>query len=189
MEQVLFIFFSVVIGLTLYSLWSFGYFTRIHFQTCKTEPMVLVYEKFIGSTQKVVPVLDELCFNLLDKDSIDTFRNVGIYYDKPHVLTFRKCRTVVGCLLEKEDLKHLEQLKGRYNVIELPAQECYTASYPFCGPLSISVAVLRVYPKIKKVLQKKYQQEAPVLEVYDDEKGLINYYAGNALDLPPFDAL
>lgn len=189
MGQVLFIFFSVVVGLTLYSLWSLGYFARVTFTACTVEPMVLVYRKNVGSTQRMGDLIEDLSFDLLDKDSIDTFRNFGIYYDKPNSLSFRKCRYIVGCLLEKDDFRHLDTLKERYNVVELPSQECLTASYPLRGPLSISVAVLRVYPKIKKILQRKSLKETPVVEIYDDEGGTIQYFTGTDLELPRFDAL
>lgn len=189
MGDVLVIFFSVVVGLTLYSLWSFGYFAKVTFQKCNTEPMIFVYEKFIGPSQNVIKVIDDLYFDLLDKASVDTFKNIGVYYDTPHAISMQKCRSVVGCLLEKDDYKLLDDLKEKYKVVEIPSAECVTASYPFRSPLSISVAILRVYPKMKRFLKQESIGETPVVEVYDDEGGVINYYAGKGLNLPSFDAL
>lgn len=151
--------------------------------------MVFVYKKFVGPSQEIIKRIDDLYFDLLDQDSIDTFKNIGVYYDKPNSITSRKCRSLIGCVLEKEDYRHVDALKEKYNVIELPSHECLTATYPYRGPLSISVAVLRVYPKIKKFLRLQSLTDVPVMEVYDDEQGVISYYTGHELPLPSFDAL
>ena len=170
MSIVIILIVTVIVFLQYY-----GAFSKINITGGEKGQYQLVYAKFTGHYKDTGPVMDKIYFDLLNIDSVETYKGFGIYYDNPKEIEAFKCRSIVGCILEKKDLDKIEDLKTKYNIIEIPESESICAEFPYKGKISILVGIFKFYPSLKKYLSNKGLKPGPVMEIYDTPNEKINY--------------
>jgi len=165
----------ILIGLVLILAGYFGAFKKT---------LWLVYEKFTGSYQNTGPVMDELYYRLLNDDSIETFKGFGIYYDNPREVKPDECRSIVGSILEENDYTRIDELKNKYNVMEIAESKGLSTQFPYKGKLSIMMGIMKVYPEINKKIESLGIESKPIMEIYNIPEKMIHYYMALEPEFP-----
>uniref|UniRef100_A0A8D0FZH1 Testis expressed 264, ER-phagy receptor n=1 Tax=Sphenodon punctatus TaxID=8508 RepID=A0A8D0FZH1_SPHPU len=98
--------------------------------------------------------------------------SIGVYYDNPHTVPPEKCRYIVGSILsEGEERPSEEQIrlfhKFGFKIFSFPApSHVVMATFPYTTPLSIHLAVNRVYPCLDSYIKERKLCAHPRLEIY-----------------------
>ncbi|ULQ58893.1 GyrI-like domain-containing protein [Brucepastera parasyntrophica] len=152
----------------------FGGFAKITIRTLNQGGEILVYENVTGPYSQSAKVSDRIYYDLLDNDGIETTKGFGIYYDNPKNTAQDKLRSEVGCIIENADNTVTEKLREKYQVKQLPVENCAVAEFPLRGSFSIMMGIMRVYPAIEKYMREHKYNDGPVMEIYDvPEKKII----------------
>ncbi len=137
---------------------------------------MLVYQEVKGEYRNTAKVMDDIYYDLLNNEKIETFKGFGIYYDNPKETETTDLRSDAGCILEHEDAEKAEALKGRYNVKQYPEKKYITASFPYKSKMSVMMSIMKVYPALNKYCKEKgYDTNTPVMEIYDIPNKKIYY--------------
>lgn len=171
----------VVIVIIMAYLIYLGLFTSVRFSKKNIGPYYLVCEKYIGDYSNTGEVMDRI-YNDLKKDNVDAERGFGLYYDNPREVEESKLRSIVGCVLERDYINRIDELRKKYRIEEFPQNQCLTTSFPYKGTLSIYMGIIKVYPKLSEEIEKGGYKMVPVMEMYDSNQGKIDYIAGVGLD-------
>lgn len=136
---------------------------------------LLVYKEITGDYKQSKAVMDSLYAALLS-DGIKTTKGFGIYYDNPKKVETGKLRSEAGCIIEAADRDKMSELADKYTTKVLPKEEYITTEFPFKGGLSVFVSIMKVYPALNKyVKENAYQEDTPVMEIYDIPNKKIQY--------------
>ncbi|MFC1745109.1 hypothetical protein ACFL35_14035 [Candidatus Riflebacteria bacterium] len=155
----------------------FGLFTTIKVAEKDVGPYHLVYYFHEGNYRKSGEIMDRIYHKLIGEDSIKTELGFGIYYDNPKNVPVEKCRSLVGCILKKDDAYKMKLLARKYCVAEIPASRSYIVEFPFRGFPSIILGIIKAYPVLDESL-KQAKKECPArMEIYDSNAGKIFYLA------------
>jgi hypothetical protein len=77
-------------------------------------------------------------------------------------------------------LKDVDSLK----VFRFEKRECLLARFPFKGPGSILVGMLKAYPALEEYMNVNKVKPKPVMELYDGVNNQIEYRLVEDLELP-----
>ena len=176
MIKVIIAIIIILIGLVLILAGYFGAFTRVLVKEESKKTFWLVYEKFTGPYQNTGPVMDELYYRLLNDDSIETFKGFGIYYDNPREVKPDECRSIVGNILEEKDYDRIDELKNKYNIMEITESKGLSSQFPYRGKLSIMMGIMKVYPEINKTIDSLGIKSKPIMEIYNIPEKMIHYF-------------
>ncbi len=166
-----------------------GLFIGPKFTEEKRGPYYMVCEKHIGDYSKTAKVMDRIYFSLLNNEKIISTRGFGLYYDNPSEVDKKNLRSIVGCLLDGQYKDRIDQLKKKYRIEEFPASWCLATAFPYRSELSILMGVIKVYPKLNRIMEKKEYPQVPIMEIYDPNNGRIDYIAGINIDKKYYDDL
>lgn len=183
MKKVL-IAIGIIIALFVIALAYYGAFTSVVVYEKKMGPFQLVYEKHVGNYKEVGEVIYKV-YQSLKKDSIETTRGFGLYYDNPKQVENTKLRSVVGCILD--DKSKAGVLKN-YNIKEYPVSNCVVAEFPNKGTMSIIVGIFKAYPALGKYMNEKNYMGGPIMEIYDGVNKKIYYLCSVDLDMKVYDS-
>lgn len=177
--KIFLIVLALVLALIIGGMAYFGAFAKVAV-TEKTMPaMTIVYAKHTGDYGKIKPVMDSVYFSLLKKEKIAASRGFGLYYDNPRDVVKEKLRSLGGCILEAQDEQKADSLRLKgYKVAVLAQTKALYAQFPFKGPLSIIVGVIKVYPAMIKYQSGNKITPCPVMEIYNITKKKIEYVMG-----------
>lgn len=164
----------VVIMLLVY-LSRHGLFSQIKIEEKNVGPYLLVYKEHIGDYKNTALVMDEIYYDLKDNYSIVTTKGFGIYYDNPKEVAKEKLRSIAGSIVEGSSLQDLGIISSKYTVKEYPASKSVVAEFPYTGKISIMLGVFKVYPKLNIYIDKKKYAPVPIMEIYDQPNGKIEY--------------
>jgi hypothetical protein len=179
---------GVFIILIAASLSYYGVFTRISIAEKEMGGFWMLYEKHVGDYREVGQVMDKMYARLLGEDAIDTSRGFGLYYDDPKKVKKENLRSVVGCILEKQDENKIGYLKKNYRIKYYPASKSVVAEFPFKGTLSIFIGIFKVYPRLAEHITQHNYPPGPIMEIYDTPNEKIFYVASIAMDAEIFDS-
>ncbi|MDD5224930.1 MAG: GyrI-like domain-containing protein [bacterium] len=179
------VLFVILISVLTY----YGMFAKVTISEQETGPYWLVYEKYIGDYKNVGPVMTKLSEELKKKESIETSRGFGLYYDNPQEVAKDKLRSLVGCILEEKDTSKIQGLQAKYNIKSYPVSKSVVASFPYRGHPSIFVGIFKVYPKFFSYLKDHNFTPVPLMELYDLPNKKIIYIGSVNLPKPFFDSL
>ncbi|MCK5153599.1 MAG: GyrI-like domain-containing protein [Spirochaetales bacterium] len=174
----------ILIGLVLILAGYFGAFTRVSVKEESKKTLWLIYEKFTGPYQNTGPVMDELYYRLLNNDSIETFNGFGIYYDNPREVDANKCRSIVGSILEENDYNRIDELKNKYNIMEITESKGLSSQFPYRGKLSIMMGIMKVYPEINRKIESLGIKQKPIMEIYNIPEKKIYYFMAMDPEFP-----
>lgn len=164
----------LVVALIVYG--YYGGFKKIEFTVSEQGGEILIYEDLTGDYRQSPVVMDKVYYSLLNNENIETYRGFGIYYDNPQKVEKSKLRSEVGCILEAKDSSKVEQLKNRYKVKSFPRKAYIVTEFPFNGPVSVFIGVVKVYPAMNDYLkQHGYSEQGAVMEIYDTPNNKIVY--------------
>ncbi len=149
-----------------------GFFSNAEVSETEMGPLVVVYEDHKGPYKGTAKVMDRIYYSLLE-DGIETFRGIGIYYDKPGETAEEDLRSKAGCVVESSDTTALAALKPGYQIMTLPRTRYVTASIPFRGPLSVFAGIVKVYPAIGRYMEEQGYPPVPAIEIYDHNERIV----------------
>jgi len=164
------VIFSVIIAfiflIIIYA--YYGGFKKVNFQPAIQGGEILVYEEVLGDYAQSGAVMDRVYNSLLKREKIETFKGFGIYYDNPKEVEKSKLRSMVGCILEKNDSAKLNGLKKNYKIKSCRKGTYITAEFPFKGKMSVMIGILKVYPAMNKYIKvNRLSEKGAVMEIYD----------------------
>ncbi len=186
MKSVILIALVITVIIIIGSLAFFGAFTGVKVEKGDIDEMWIVYDTFLGPYEKSAPISDKIYYDLLNNDSCETFKGFGIYFDNPEKVGREKCRSVVGCILEKKDWTRIEELKKKYKITKIPASSAVKTEFPFKGKLSIIFGIFKVYPALDKYMKTNKIEESPIMEIYDVPAQKIYYMAAPEIPFKEF---
>ena len=160
----------------------YGLFTKTTIVEKEMGGFWLLYEKHIGDYKGVGQVMDKIYSRLLGEDAIETSRGFGLYYDDPKKVKKENLRSVVGCILDKQDENRIDYLKKNYQIKYYPASKSVVAEFPFKGKLSIFIGIFKVYPKLAEYIKQLNYTPGPIMEIYDTPNEKIFYVASFTMD-------
>ena len=174
----------VVLGIValLAYLSRYGLFSSVRITEKNTGPYLLVYKKHIGDYKNVGPVMDNLYYDLQDNHGITTTKGFGLYYDKPQDVAKEELRSIVGCIIEGNSIEDLNEISSKYGVKEYPISKSVVAEFPYKGQMSIILGIFKVYPKLSAYIMAHKYAATPIMELYDQPNGKIEYIA--SVELP-----
>ncbi len=180
------ILFIVIVTILLIAGYH-GAFHKVVVTYGNTNTMWLAYDKFIGPYQKTGPVSDKIYYDLLKKDSVETYKGFGIYYDNPKEINPEECRSVIGCIMEEKDYSKIEDLKSKYNIVKIEGSKAIISQFPYNGKLSIIFGILKAHKVIEKFRNEKGIDTSPLMEIYNVPKKKIEYIAAPKVAFKDFD--
>jgi DNA gyrase inhibitor GyrI len=158
-----------------------GLFASVKISEKNVGPYLLVYKKHVGPYKNVGPVMDEVYNGLKDDFGIETTKGFGLYYDNPQEVEADKLRSIVGCIVEGKTVEDLAAVGEKFVVGEYPASQSVVAEFPYKGKMSIIIGVFKVYPKLMAYSDEKSYTPTPMMEVYDQPNGTIEYISSGEL--------
>jgi effector-binding domain-containing protein len=179
---------GVLIILIVVTLSYYGLFSGISIAEKEMGGFWLLYEKHIGDYKEVGQVMDKMYARLLGEDAIEATRGFGLYYDDPKKVKKENLRSVVGCILDKQDENRIDYLKKNYKIKYYPASKSVVAEFPFKGTLSIFLGIFKVYPRLAEYITQHNYPPGPIMEIYDTPNETIFYVASIAMDAGIFDS-
>jgi hypothetical protein len=177
----------VIITIAFLTLAYYGLFAKVTIVEQEVGDFWLLYEKHVGDYKDVGPVIDRIYSKLLGEDGITPSRGFGLYYDDPKKVEKKNLRSIVGCILDKQDESKIDYLKTNYQIKNFPSSKSVIVIFPYKGLPSIFLGVLKVYPKLSEYLAHKKYSPVPVMEIYDRPNEKIVYVASVNLDARVFD--
>jgi len=179
---------GVLIILIVVTLSYYGLFTRVSIAEKDMGGFWLLYEQHVGAYKEVGPVMDKIYSRLLGEDAIEASRGFGLYYDDPKKVKKENLRSVVGCILDKQDENRIDYLKKNYKIKYYPASKSVVAEFPFKGTLSIFLGIFKVYPQLAEYITQHNYPPGPIMEIYDTPNEKIFYVASITMDTGIFDS-
>ena len=164
----------ILIAVVVVGLIYFGILGEIAIKEQEAGPFKVVYETHIGDYSKVRIIQDEIYYSLIE-DGITTTKGFGIYYDNPKVVEKEMLRSEGGVIIEEVDYSKIYELKGKYNLKDIPKTKSVVATFPYRNKFSIILGVFKVYPKLNNYITEKGYQPTPAMEIYDKENKKIIY--------------
>jgi len=165
----------------------YGLFAKVKIVEKEIGDFWLIYQKHVGDYKEVGQVMDKIYSSLLKEDSIKATRGFGLYYDDPKKVRRENLRSIVGCILAKQDEDNIEDLKKKYKIKKYPASKSIVAEFPFKGKASIFIGIFKVYPKLTEYIEQQDYSQGPIMEIYDTPNKRISYVASVNMDTKIFD--
>lgn len=166
----IFILIAGIVG----GLFYFGILQEIQIHEQEAGPFKVVYETHIGDYSKIAKIQNEL-YNSLMNDGINTTKGFGIYYDNPKEVEKERLRSEGGIIIDEENYAKISELKGKYNVKDIPKTKNVVATFPYRNKYSIMIGIFKVYPKLNEYIEEKDYKQSPVMEIYDSSNNRIVY--------------
>jgi len=179
---------GVLIVLIVVTLSYYGLFARISIAEKEMGGFWLLYEKHVGDYRDTGQVMDKIYSRLLGEDAIEPSRGFGLYYDDPKKVKKENLRSIVGCILEKQDESRIDYLKKNYTIKYYPPAKSVVADFPFKGTLSIFMGIFKVYPRLAEYITQHDYPPGPIMEIYDTPNKKISYVAPFAMESGIFDS-
>lgn len=155
-------------GLLLVAYAWLGGFTKVNVSEEIQGGETLVFKEVRGDYKKSGKMMDEVYYDLLNNEKIETTMGFGIYYDNPKEVETAELRSDAGCILTEADVDKAENLKEKYQVKRFPEGKYVVAEFPFRSKMSVMMSIMKVYPALSKFCEEKgYQTDTPVMEIYD----------------------
>lgn len=166
----------------------YGAFAPVVVQQHHMGPLWLVCEKHVGDYAQVKGPMDKVYARLRQR-GVETTRGFGLYFDNPQEVSKERLRSLVGCILESDDLGLIDSLRGEFTVLQYPGARSLQVSFPFKGGVSVMVGMLRVYPMLSKYIKDNGLRFVPMMEIYDVPHQEIRYVASVELSAEVFERL
>lgn len=159
--------FFVVFGTYVY----YGGLARIHMKVEDLGGEMIVYKEVMGEYKQTKAITDEVYYYLLNELKIEAYKGIGIFYDDPKVVAKEQLRSEIGCIIEVKDIECLNESRCTYAIKTLPVQPAIVTEIPFKGVISIFIGFLRVYPAIRKYIDKhNLANGGCLIEIYNIPK-------------------
>ncbi len=159
-----------------------GFMAKITFHPETTAPMHLVYRLHLGEYTKTSGQIKQL-EKELDDAALPHGPAFGIFMDNPHTTETGAQRALVGRIVPEAPAA----LPDGVAYVTFPASDNISTTFPYKGEFSIAMGAVKVYTALRTYRQKNSVDEAPVMEIYDKDAGVIRYLiltgiASNELD-------
>lgn len=158
-----------------------GLFATVEITEKNAGPYLMVYTPHIGDYKNVSPVMQTLYDDLKDNFNITTTRGFGLYYDPPQEVPVEELRSIVGCIIDNKTIEEITELGTKYGIATYPASVSVVAEFPYKSQVSIFLGIFKVYPKLDEYLNGKNAPKIPIMELYDQPNGKIEYIASTQL--------
>lgn len=166
MKIILIVATLLIVILAIIALRS-GVFHRVEITEKEIGPFKIAYEEYTGPYKETGKIQDRIYSSLREEDNIETYRGIGIYYDDPKETPAEECRSKVGCIIEEQDYDKIENLKDKYNILNIARQRMIYSEFPYKSKLSIMTGIFKVYPKIEQYVQNNDYDYHESIEIYD----------------------
>jgi hypothetical protein len=158
---------AMVIFMVGFSAW-WGAFKRIRLTVAEQGGETLVYQEMKGDYRQSGVVMDKVYYSLLNDYHMETYKGFGIYYDDPRKVETSQLRSEIGCIIEEADVRRLGELHGSFLIKTYPKTRVIVTEFPHKGKLSVFFGMMKVYPALNKYIrQHGYDEQGPVMEIYD----------------------
>lgn len=159
--------FSVLIAVFACFLWYMGYFSKIDVIEKEEGGYLLAGKKVMGPYSKVGTHINTVEYKLMEM-GINSLQSFGIYYDNPQTTPNEKCKSLVGCIITKNDLELSEIIKLNNLIIDsIPRTKAIIAEFPIKNRMSYSIGAMKVYPLLTNYLITKKYTKIVSFEIYD----------------------
>ena len=163
----------LIAGFT-FGLYYLGIIQDVQINEQEIGPLKVVYETYLGDYSNTGEIRDRIYSSLI-ADGINSTKSFGVYYDNPKEVKKSRLRSETGVIIEEADYSRIMELKGKYNVKDVPKVKNIVTTFPYHGDISIWLGVFKVYPKLNSYIEEKNYKQSPVMEIYDTENNLIIY--------------
>jgi effector-binding domain-containing protein len=175
MKSVLLVIVSIVVLVIVGLLIGAGLLKKVTIVEKDQAPITFIYDKYTGpymNTGKIMMRLEKS----LAADNITVTRSIGVYYDNPQKVASKDLRSVAGCVLDDKYSSMSADLAKKYSIAVFPGTKAIVAVHPYNSKMSILLGIFRVYPKLAKYMKEKgYNNQAPIMEIYDPAAKSIEY--------------
>jgi hypothetical protein len=166
----------------------YGAFAPVVVSQQHVGPLWLVCEKHVGSYAQVKGPMERMQARLMQR-GVSTTSGFGLYFDNPQEVSKEHLRSLVGCIVESEELGLIDSLRRDFTVLQYPGARSLQVSFPFKGGISVFVGMLRVYPILTNYIKNNGLSIVPMLEIYDVPHQEIRYVASVELSADHFERL
>ena len=152
----------------------FSFFKSINFIEKEMGPFTVAYIEYTGPYQEAEAIMEEVCNHLL-ADEITLIKEFGVFYDNPREVRESELRSMVGCIIEGEDIKKISNSSEKYQIQVIPKKLSVLTEFPYKNQMSILFGVMKIYPALEEYLIENEYVRTPIMEIYDLQNGKITY--------------
>ncbi len=153
----------------------FGWFHKLVAFDVTMWPHTIAYVDHIGNYKLIWEKMEEL-YEVLLLEEISTDMGIGIYLDDPSSVAVDELRSECGVVIDEEDVNKLNLDSEKYKIKNLEKTSYAVITFPLKNKISYIVGMIRVYPVLWNYLvENKYSEDGPAIEMYDMANGLIYY--------------
>ena len=147
-----------------------GFMAKVTFRQEETPQTHLVYRLHRGDYTQAAAQIKKI-EKQLDEAGLSHGAGFGIFMDNPHETEKSTLRSLLGFLVTDTTATLPEGL----HYATLPVSDNVVTEFPYKGEFSIAMGALKVYTALGRYRKASGLDEAPVMEIYDKEAGLIRY--------------
>ena len=154
----------------------FGAFNRITVNVEERGDDVVIYRETKSDARESLGLIYEFRNEIVEIYSFEPKRYYRKYLSDVHNTFTKKVDTEYGIVIGSSD--QLERMDFNLNVDlkKIPRKDYLVAEFPYRGRFSMWIGTQRVYPAFDKFCEENNcNKNAPVIELYDFEKGKIIY--------------
>lgn len=174
MELVLLFFASFGFVIILFLIYS-GFFKPVIFKTIDMPKLTLALLPFQGDYKDSAPLQVEV-MKLCQGAEIKITNTAGIYFDDPKKVAKEELRSLVGVVITEDQIETVKGLHSDIEIVSLENVKAFHTKWIYKTGLSITLAILKVYPAMKRFSKREGFQIYQSIEVYDFPNKELNYY-------------
>ncbi len=165
----------VIIWILLWFYAYLGWFHKLVAFEVVMWPHTVAYVEHVGDYKLIWDKMNDL-YEVLIAEDISTTMGIGIYYDDPATVVKEELKSDGGVVIDEEDISKLDLNSDKYKIQNLEKTDYAVITFPFKSKLSYIVWMMRVYPELwAYLIENKYSEEGPAIEMYDIDNNLIYY--------------
>jgi len=152
-----------------------GFFTFPEVEEIETGPYSLVCSEYKGHYEKIPYKIDSIC-KVLEPEKVNIQKKFTIYYTKPQLKKQQNLFTILGCILEKEDLNKIIELERKGHTIRhIGKTKAMVIRIPNRNRYSIIAARRKIYSSFEKYMLANEYEILPngqigIMEIIDKEQ-------------------
>jgi len=136
---------------------------------------MLLYKEMTGDYQQTGAVITELVAEL-EKRGVAMEYGFGYFLDDPKKVPKERLRFEAGLIIPARSVPSLTDLFEKYKLRTCPKEKYVITEFSWKGDLSFLISTIKVYPALDRFCRQfNLDPETPVMEIYDQENGMIYY--------------
>jgi hypothetical protein len=137
--------------------------------------MTLAVVPYVGDYKKSAAAQIALIQELKDA-GLRVKEAAGIYFDNPKEVESDKLRSLVGAVLQDDELEKFRSLNSKAKLVKLHKESAFYTKWDYKSGLSMMLAIMKIYPAIKKHAKLVGFDVHESIETYEFANKQLNYY-------------